>query len=104
MSYEIISVHELYECLYDSVKDEKLALRLLNDIKETIQKSPFKYIADIEEFTREKANYLHICRKCQGDLETVYDGFEEHEFQGMPVTEKQYSVICKDCGHVVSND
>jgi hypothetical protein len=84
--------------------DMKDTLIDLKELHDAIEENHFAFLSTLEELIKLNAKKSHICRKCFGDLDVVYDGYEEHEFQGMPVTEKQYSVVCKDCGHVASDD
>jgi uncharacterized protein with PIN domain len=104
MKYESL-INNIIAALYIENKcDMKDTLIDIKELHDAIEENHFGFIGTLEEIIKEKSEDLHICRKCFGELETVYDGYEEYEFIGMPVTEKQHSIVCKDCGHVASND
>lgn len=94
-----ITILDLFESIQTNNNgDIKETLQDLTDLRDDIQASPYLYIAKLENFIRAKAEINHKCPKCFGDIQVTYDGNETTEYQGVPVSEPQYIIMCKDCG------
>jgi uncharacterized protein YbaR (Trm112 family) len=99
LKYESL-INNILSALYiENECDMKDTLIDLKELHDSIEENHFSFLGTLEEVIKSKANDLHICPKCQGDLEVVYDGQETSEYQGFEVAEKQYSIICTDCGY-----
>lgn len=90
-----MSIHDLYECLHlENKGDPSLTLHQLNELKETIQKSPYIFISKVEDFIRAKSEQCNICPRCYTELHTKTENNETTEYQGMEVSEPVHSKYC----------